>query len=121
MLKNKPYNISQLTSAVLMVLALLWLTVSIPFVNASQKAISTLDKVAHTNSSDCGDVEDSNPFSNTTEEKNSSTNTFSEEYLHNHHDDDHFISSESQFHKCENAGTYIAYHGELLVPPPDQA
>lgn len=119
--KRKTYNVFQLTSAIFMVLALLWLTVSIPFVNATQQLISNQDKSAHSNTSDSNETEDNNPFSNTTEEKNSSSNTFSEEYLHHHHDDDYIISASSQFHKCENAGTYIAFHGELLVPPPNQA
>ena len=119
--KRKTYNVFQQTSGLFMVLALLWLTVSIPFVNASRQLISNQERAAHSKSSDCNETEDNNPFSNTTEEKNSSTNTFSEEYLHNHHDDDYIISAIPQFHKCENAGTYIAFHGELLVPPPNQA
>ena len=60
-----------------------------------------------------------NPFGNTTEEKAPVSNSFSEEYLHDHHSTDCFFSIVLQYHKCENADTYHAYHGELLVPPPN--
>ncbi len=65
--------------------------------------------------------ETANPFGNTTEEKAPSSTSFSEEYLHDHHTTDYFFSTVLQYHKCENAGTYIAFHGELLVPPPNVA
>ena len=66
--------------------------------------------------------ETTNPFGNTTEEKApSSTNRFLKNILHDHHTADYFFSIVSQYHKCENAGTYIAFHGELLVPPPNVA
>lgn len=65
--------------------------------------------------------ETSNPLGNTTEEKNpNSSNSFSEEFLHDQHTHDYWISVSFQFRKCENVDTYLAYHGELLVPPPDR-
>jgi hypothetical protein len=68
----------------------------------------------------CNEEEATNPFGNNTEEKApGSSSSFSEEYLHDHHINDQFISIALQFHKLENAGTYIAFHGELEVPPPD--
>ena len=53
--------------------------------------------------------------------KKPSGNSVSEEYLHDHGVDDHFISPISQFHKCENADVYTAFHGEVHVPPPNVA
>ena len=123
--KKKKYSLFQLISAVLMILALLWLTVSAPFVQASQQALA--EHVA-TSSSDIAipisdsDDENSNPFGNNTEEKApTSSSSFSEEYLHDSHKSDYLFSIISRYHKCENAATYVAFHGELLVPPPNIA
>lgn len=64
--------------------------------------------------------ETSNPFGNNTEEKApNSGNSFSEEYLHIQHINHPYFSKTSQYHKFENADIYIAFHGELLVPPPN--
>jgi hypothetical protein len=116
----KTYNVFQLASSVFMILALLWLTVSTPFVFASQQELAKQLKTEKAEASPIGNEEESNnPFGNTTEEKSPNSGSFSEEYLHHHHITEHFFSILSQYHKCENAGTYIAYHGELLVPPPN--
>ena len=118
----QPYSLFNRLSAIMMIVALFWLTISAPFVFEQQQ------KVAKQNSSACADLpisgteEEANPFSGSTEEKAPKTlNTFSEEYLHHHHQSEYFLSIASQFHKCENAGIYVAYHGELLVPPPNKA
>ena len=105
-----------------MMVALLWLTISTPFVFVSQQKLAKQDKIADTNSPLSGNEEEAaNPFSSTTEEKNPSSTSFSEEYLHDYYIADHFFSIVSQYHKCEKVSTYIAYHGELLVPPPNPA
>jgi hypothetical protein len=105
-----------------MVLALLWLTVSTPFVFSSQQQLANQCKIAGTNAPYSGSEEETgNPLSNTNEEKNPNSTSFSEEYLHNHHQDNHFSLSNLQFHKCLDADIYIAFHGELLVPPPNAA
>ena len=105
-----------------MVLALLWLTISAPFVFFAQQEITKQSKTADATIPLNGNEEDTtNPFGNNTEEKASTNNSASEEYLHDSHFMDHFISIARQYHKCENAGTYIAFHGELLVPPPNVA
>jgi hypothetical protein len=121
--KRKTYNFFQKGSAIFMILALLWLTVSTPFVFASQQELAKQDKIAaDTQSTLPGNEEEpANPFSSTTEEKNPTSTSFSEEFLHDHFIADHFFSINLQYHKCENAGTYVAYHGELLVPPPNPA
>jgi hypothetical protein len=122
MTKATTYNIYHFCSAIFMILALLWLSVSAPFVFASQK---------HADSSTCcptqppfagaGD-ENNSPAGNTTEEKTpKSVNNFSEEYLHDDHRPDHLSLINLQFFKNQDAGIYHAYHGEPLVPPPDFA
>lgn len=120
--KQNKYNFLQKGSAIFMILALLWLTVSTPFVFASQQELASQDKIADTQSPLAGNEEEaSNPFSSTTEEKAPSSTTVSEEFLHDHHAAEHFFLLVSQQHKCENADTYNAFHGELLVPPPNAA
>lgn len=119
---RKTYSPLQLLSATCMILALLWLTISAPFVVAGQKELAKHEKMAsHDFTPSSGEEDSANPFGNNTEEKSPSSSSFSEEYLHDHHKADHIFSIVSRYHKCENAGTYIAYHGELLVPPPNQA
>ena len=118
--KRKIFNGIQVVSAVCMILALLWLTVSLPFVYASQQEQIKLEKTAKTSVPIAGNEEDSNPLNGSTEEK-APNNSVSEEYLHDHHRSEYFQLIASQYHKCENADTYIAFHGELLVPPPNQA
>ena len=119
---SKKYSPLQQLSAIFMIMALLWLTISAPFVIAAQQKIAQYDKTVDTSSPLAGNEEEAaNPFGNTTEEKAPSSTTFSEEFLHDHHKADYFFSIISQYHKCEDADTYVAYHGELLVPPPNAA
>jgi len=117
---SKKYNFYQRLSAAFMIVALLWLTISAPFVVAAQQKIAKQDRVENAISAFGGNEEEAaNPFGNTTEEKAPSNSTFSEEYLHDHHKTEYILSIVSQYHKCEDAGTYVAFHGELLVPPPN--
>lgn len=106
-----------------MMMALLWLTVCTPFVYESQQRFAKQMLLGDVTSDMGANEEDStNPLSNTNEEKKpSGGNSFSEEYLHHHHSEDFFLSFFSQFHKSENARVYNAFHGELLVPPPNVA
>lgn len=118
---RKSYNIYQKGSAVFMILTLLWLTISTPFVIACQQELAKLEKTSSAKASlPHGGEETDNPLGNTTEEKTPVAGTrFSEEYLHEHHDSHYFITIISLYNKCDNADTYHAYHGELLVPPPN--
>jgi len=118
---KKIYTIGHKLSAVFMIVALLWLTISAPFVFASQQELAKQHQMADNQSPVPGGEEESNPFGNSTEEKAPSSNAFSEEFLHDHHITHYFMSASSTYHKGENADTYIAFHGELLVPPPNAA
>jgi hypothetical protein len=72
----------------------LWLTISAPFVYASQQQQAKQDNSSTTQSPlDCNDEESSNPFGNSTEEKAPSTTSLSEEYLHQYHHPDEYFSS----------------------------
>lgn len=105
-----------------MILTLLWLTVSTPFVVSFQQEMAKQGLSTNSTSPLSTDDEDSsNPFGNNTEEKPASNASVSlaEEYLHDSHKAEYLFSVTSTYHKCENAGTYTAFHGELLVPPPN--
>lgn len=119
--KMKPsYSSWQKASAILMMLALFWLTISTPFVFACQLELAKQGKVSNTKSpTTTSEEEASKTVNNSAEEKVPSGNSFSEEYLHEHHVAHHLEMKDTQHHNFENAGTYIAFHGELLVPPPN--
>lgn len=119
--KRKTYTILQKISSIFLMLTLAWLTISAPFVATAQQELAKQQK-AFSASSPVSDSEDetTDTGSNAVEEK-VSCNAFAEEFLHDHHLT-HYLSSEtSRYHKLENAGTYTAFHGELLVPPPNAA
>jgi hypothetical protein len=113
----KIYSICNKLSAICMILALLWLTARPAFMYPVKEDLTAKQQSFPLS----GTEDETNPFGNSTEEKAPSGNSFSEEYLHDHHTDEYFFLIDLQYHKGENAGTYIAYHGELLVPPPDLA
>jgi hypothetical protein len=120
---SKTYTIFQKVSSIFMMLTLLWLTISTPFVIASQQELAKQQKTlcADFDMSD-GDDESTDSRSNNIEEKvPGSGNVLSEEFLHEHHSTYYFFSQISQYHKLENSDTYIAFHSELLVPPPNAA
>lgn len=118
------YSTIQKASTIFMMAALLWLTISLPFVYAGQQKIEKLQQTENTGSPLAGNEEESsNPFGNgnPTEEKVPGNNSFSEEYLHDHHKEDGLLTLARQYRSCEDARNYIAFHGELLVPPPNVA
>lgn len=104
-----------------MIITLLWLTVSTPYVYAAQQLQEKHALTSSPSDDNPCDSEETNPFANTTEEKAPSTsiNSFSEEYLH--HNEDLFHCAELLLsHKKDHTATeYTAFHGELLCPPPN--
>lgn len=112
--------IRRVANSIFLMLMLAWLTVSIPFVYAAQDAYHA--KMLASGKADAtADDNNDNPFANTTEEKSSETSTtnFSEEYLHDAHSEDHYLTELGIEYKIEHTATYIAFYGELLSPPPD--
>jgi len=106
------FSLKSVISSLFMIIALLWLTVSTPFVFASQQAQKEIQKQA-------GGCEDKNPFSTTTEEKNESSVSTLSEYLHDlNSTNDHFIVL-TRIYKCPTSDLYYAYHPELISPPPE--
>lgn len=106
-------------------LVLLWLTVSTPFIIATQQELVKQQKAMSVDIplSDSGeDGADSSDNNNNIEEKVPvSGNSLSEEFLHDHHSTQDFGAKIAPNYNFENSGTYIAFHGELHAPPPNVA
>lgn len=120
MSRAKPtYSLHNIWAAIFMLLTLLWLTVSTPFVFESQQANSKYQLSVNADSELPVNEEDSNPFGNSQEEKVPSGTSLTEEFLHEFHSETLFYSLISKSYKCSDADTYTAFHGELLVPPPN--
>ncbi len=118
---RRTYNKFQLASSVFMIMALLWLTMSAPFVYAGQQLQAKYNAAKASTPLAGNEEETANPFGNTTEEKSPGSTSFSEEFLHDHHKAEYFFFISAKYHKAENSDTYTAFHGELLVPPPNLA
>ena len=124
-MKGKPkYLLVRWVSGIFMMLVLLWLTVSTPFVTSFQAQMKEQEKQTKKNTAAaCTDKDASNcnPFANTTEEKTESGSlSFSEEYLHdNHHENIHTLDDLLKHDNCQHSALYIAFHGELISPPPE--
>ena len=100
-----------------MLLALVWLTVCLPVVYAHQQ----LQKQhALAQQIEVPADSDTNPLSNTTEEKaGNSINSLSEEYLHEHYHSEHEGMLVKKYYKCHASDLYFAFHPELISPPPN--
>ena len=102
-----------------MLAALLWLTMSLPFVYAAQQQLNK-EKIAASSTAPSDKEDDNNPFANTTEEKApTSANPIAEEYLHHTDFSSCHFSIPVSHNKSGDVATYTAFHGELLSPPPD--
>jgi hypothetical protein len=106
------YSTRHFGSSLFMIMALLWLTVSTPFVYSAQQNLKEIQKQS-------GQTDNNNPFSNTTEEKNeSSVNTLSE-YLHDHSSLEKGFTILVRFYKRYPSNIYCEHHPELISPPPE--
>jgi hypothetical protein len=101
-----------------MMLALLWLTVSTPFIFRAQQQLAATEKKANTSSSTDKEEESSNPLNNTTEEKAPSGSNTLNEYLHDAAWLQHPSPLVAIHNTSHTADTYTAFHGELTGPPP---
>ena len=95
-----------------MIMALLWLTVSTPFVYSAQQIQKQIQKEQKQHS-------DNNPFSNTTEEKNESSVSTLSEYLHDQPSLENNFTFLIRLYKRYPSKIYYEHHPELLSPPPE--
>jgi hypothetical protein len=109
--------------SVLMLVTLLWLTVSTPFVYASQLQLEEQHACSSSQNEESDDEQEQacTPLgSNTTEEKTSgSVNSLSEEYLHFDSELFHLAELSLNHTRTHTVSEYVAFHGELLCPPPN--
>jgi hypothetical protein len=112
---NKIHSTKNVIAAILMIVTLLWLTVSISFVNGAQQKQAALIKASHNQ----GTEDSCNPFANTTEEKAPSSINLSEEYLYHYEEPAHFADTKLNHTHHLLYNVYTAFHGELLSPPPE--
>lgn len=101
-----PATIFNRASAFLLVLALVWFSVGVTF-NPGSRPFDILNNIEST--------------TDTPEEKIPTSNLLSEEYIHEHHMPHFFIDISAAIHFVEDARNYPAFHGELLVPPPNNS
>ena len=105
-----------------MMLALVWLTISTPLVCAFKQEMAKQAKMENTQSALMVEEDSSNSLGSNTKEKTPSGPTsFNEDYLHHAESTHFFLSQSALLYKCTNSDTYTAFHGELLVPPPNPA
>lgn len=98
-----------------MLVALAWLTVSLPYVAKAQQEFKVLCKQSGDSKTD----DNTNPLSNTNEEKTESGVSLLSEYLHEAIVvERHFITL-STSHVCHPSALYLAYHPDLIIPPPE--
>ncbi len=106
------------TAAVFMILSLLWLTISLPIVYKAQQQQTAQASPNNGETSGARNSSD-NPFANTTEEKAPSSVNLTEEYLHHHDEQVQFDETKLNHSHAHSYDVYIAFHGELLSPPPE--
>lgn len=116
MTRKKPqFTVKDVVASTLMLVLLTWLTVCLPFVNESQK----LAKAQTEQSSKETKEDGSNPLSNTNEEKSESGTSFLSEYLHEVPVLAHHFITLTSFFKGHPSDEYIAFHPEMIIPPPE--
>lgn len=109
------YSFAEAVSSILMLVLLTWLTVCLPFVNESQQvAKAQTEQGSKETKSD-----NNNPLNNTNEERSESGTSLLSEYLHEAPVMEcHFITLSSSL-KGHPAAVYIAFHPDLVIPPPE--
>jgi len=117
--KHINYSFYHKSSSVLMIFALLWLTVSIPYVFNAQRTLLSSEKQQSLPVNSQQEEEAANPFANTTEEKTPGSGNTLSEFLHEIELLKHPFRNLTRFYKYHRSSLYLAFHGELLVPPPN--
>jgi hypothetical protein len=113
---NNPYQLRHFVYSMVMLLALAWLTVSLPVVYAGQQRGHIEVQQQHADAPE----DNANPLSNTAEEKSESGVNSLSEYLHLAPAIEHAVFSFSRHYNIHSADTYIAFHPEFICPPPDR-
>jgi len=113
-MKGNEITRAQIASSLLMVMALLWLTVSTPFIYSAQQQI---EKQMIDTTPD--DEADDAPLQTTNEERSENTTSTLSEYLHEAINVERPSVLISKYFKCYPSDIYFAFHPELISPPPE--
>jgi len=108
-------KIRNICSIVVMLAALVWLTISLPYVNGAQMLLK--EKTAQNDERHRG--QNDNPLTNTIEEKNESGPVSISEYLHEEQSATSLDVTLVNYYKCHPSDLYYAFHPELISPPPE--
>ncbi len=123
MKSKEQYTIKHLLSSLLMLFLLAWLTVCLPYVNESRSAVKAQVVLSSEEVPETEDNrllnDDSNPLNNTNEEKSESGSSLPSEYLHHGFVLEHRFSHTVSLHKYHPSDLYIAFHPEMIIPPPE--
>jgi hypothetical protein len=113
--RNQLYSHWHKASSILMLLALAWLTVSLPFVYQSQQMQRAQVKETKAAQQD----DNTNPLANTTEEKTENGPNTLSEYLHDMPVTKHPVCFIVKAFHCHATDLHVVYPPELLSPPPE--
>jgi len=117
--KGIPYCFKEKSGSLLLIITLLWLTVSLPYISNASFSYGQIKPVSGQSAKTSN--EKSTPISGNTEEKAASggINSLSEEYLHHPEELVEVIVSAAGYNSIHLIGFYEAFHGEMLCPPPN--
>lgn len=120
--KERTYTFFQRASSFFLLATLLWLIASPLFAFACQQESAKQQKILSASSAaPTGDNnENEGASSNGLEEKMPSVTNLSEEFIYEYKSNYFYLIIVLTYYKQENADSYIAFHGELLVPPPNK-
>ena len=110
---KQSYTAKHIAASIFSMLLLAWLTVCLPYVNEKQQAVKSSTEKTSENKANSG-----NPLNNTNEERSESGVSLLSEYLHEAPVIEHHFTLVSTFYKCHPSDLYIAYHPDLIIPPP---
>jgi len=116
--KTRIYSIQHIFSSIAMIVALLWLTISLPYIYKAQLKYAEISSAATGYPSPAAE-ENTNPFSGLSEEKAPSATGINEEYLHHHDFHDAPWKLIEFLHGDFVSTLFPVFHGELLSPPPE--
>lgn len=115
---NNIYSISLRIRSVIMILLLLLLTISPALLVLTIHTHQETCILSCTEQDHPYNADDSSPVEESKEGKSLNAPTVTEEFLHEHPVADHSDGMDTKSHKNEHSRIYIAYHGDLPVPPP---
>lgn len=118
--KHTHINCWSKASAVLLVVILTWLTVSMPFVLDMKLKLQKAQVANNTSSAPAGKSSAlNNLLAIPSEEKTETVSDSFSEYLHHAEAENHSLHIPVVYHFSPSTALYIAFHGELLTPPPN--